>query len=208
LLLDGSAVRVWSSDMRKSRKPHPIVQVVENTASELNDLLNAIGLRLSLMRHQLEESASEAEIARLAALIDKASQRVRRLEEYTRAEELVASMRPGRVTKKPETSGAGSSALLSDEKPETALLITDPSIDDRAIKECLERSGCIVVVAESSADGLKLLQSNQPFDHIVSDSAFLTETGWKFTAELSRAAPASRVYILHRPCPPVSNPVR
>jgi hypothetical protein len=121
-LLDGSAVREWSSDMRKLRRPHPIVQVVENTASELNDILNAIGLRLSLLRHQLEASTSEAEIARLAGLIDKASERVRRLEEYARAEELVASMRPGRARKKPESSG-----LLTDERPGTALLITDPS---------------------------------------------------------------------------------
>src|ERR1700674_1481083 len=112
MLLDGSAVRVRSSDMRKSRRPHPIVQVVENTAGELNDILNAIGLRLSLLRHQLEESKSEAEIARLAGLIDKASQRVRRLEEYTHAEALVASMRPGRARKKPKTSGMSSSALL------------------------------------------------------------------------------------------------
>jgi PleD family two-component response regulator len=207
MILDGSAVRVWSSDMRKSRRPHPIVQVVENTAAELNDLLNAIGLRLSLLRHQLEASSSEAEIARLAGLIDKASQRVRRLEEYTRAEELVASMRPGRARKKPKTSDASSSALLSDETSGTALLITDPSIDDSAIRECLERNGCTVVVAESSADGLKLLQSGDPFDHIVCDSAFLSDAGWKFTAELSRAAPASRVYVLHRTRSPVSNPV-
>jgi PleD family two-component response regulator len=193
--------------MRKSRRPHPIVQVVENTAGELNDLLNAIGLRLSLLRHQLEASSSEAEIARLAGLIEKASQHVRRLEEYTRAEELVASMRPGRARKKLETSGASTSALPSDERSGTALLITDPSIDDSAIKECLQRSGCTVVVAESSADGLKLLQSGDPFDHIVCDSTFLTETGWKFTAELSRAAPASRVYVLHRPRSPVSIPV-
>src|ERR1700688_2125911 len=95
LLLDGSAVRGWNSDMRKSGRPHPIVQVVENTAGELNDLLNAIRLRLSLLLYQLAGSANEAEIARLAGLIDKASQRVRRLEEYTHAEELVASMRRG-----------------------------------------------------------------------------------------------------------------
>ena len=45
--------------------------------------------------------------------------------------------------------------------------------------------------AESSADGLRLLRSNASFDHIVCDSAFLAESGWKFTAEISRAAPSS-----------------
>ena len=71
--------------MTKSRKPHPIVQVVQDTASELNDLLNAVGLRIALFRHQLEATAAEAEMARFAGLIDKAAQRVRRLDDYTRA---------------------------------------------------------------------------------------------------------------------------
>lgn len=194
--------------MGKSRKPHPIVQVVQNAAYELNDLLNAIGLRASLLQHQLEASAYAAEMVRLAGLIEKASQRVRRLEEYTRAEELVALMRPGRAKKQSATSGTDSPAPLSEQRPRTALLISAASVDDSSIKECLERSGYTVVVAGSSADGLRLLQSNATFDHIVCDSAFMAETGSRFTAELSRAAPASRVYVLHRPRMPyrASNP--
>jgi PleD family two-component response regulator len=198
-MLDSSAMRLRSSAMSKARKPHPIVQVVQNAAGELNDLLNAVGLRIALLRHQLEASAFEAEMVRLAGLIEKASQRVRRLEDYTRAEELVALMRPGRARKRSQTAGANGSPLLSEQRPRTALLITDASVDDSPIKECLERSGCKVVVAESSADGLRLLQSNAIFDHIVCDSTFLAETGWKFTAELSRAAPAARIYVLQRP---------
>lgn len=183
--------------MTKTRKPHPIVRVVQDTASELNDLLNAVGLRIALLRHQLEASAAETEMTRLAGLIDKAAERVRRLEDYTRAEELVAVMRRGHAKRKPDSADASSSAFLS-ESSQTALLISNSSADDRAIKECLEHSGCRLVVAESSADGLRLLQSNASFDHIVCDSAFLAESGWKFTAEISRAAPSSRVYILHR----------
>jgi hypothetical protein len=79
--------------MTKTRKPHPIVQVVHDTACELNDLLNAVGLRIALLRHQLEASSAEAEMIRLAGLIDKAAQHVRRLEDYTRAEELVELLR-------------------------------------------------------------------------------------------------------------------
>lgn len=184
--------------MRKPRRPHPIVEVVEQTTSELNDLLNAVGLRIALLRHQFEGSAAEAEMMRLARLIEKASQRVRRLEEYSRAEELIAAMRPGHPRRPTQKVHAGNPPFLSEEKPRTALLITDASVDDGAIRECLERSGCTVVKAESSADGLKLLQSDTEFDHIVCDSALLAEAGWKFTAELSRAAPASRVYVLHR----------
>jgi len=195
-MFDRSAVSVRSSDMTKPRKPHPIVQVAQTAASELNDLLNAIGLRISLLCHQLAASAYEAEMVRLAGLVERASQRVQRLEEYARAEELVASMRPGRTKKRPNAPATNYPAIVSEPGPRTALLITDSSVENSAIKECLERSGCTVVVAESSADGLKLLQSNDNFDHIVCDSAFLAEAGSEFAAELSRAAGASRVYVL------------
>jgi PleD family two-component response regulator len=200
-MFDRSVVSVAGSDMRKSRKPHPIVQAVQSAASDLNDLLNAIGLRVSLLKHELQSSPSEAEIVRLAGLIEKASQRVQRLQEYSRAEQLVATMRPGRPKKRSGSSSpeAASPSFLAERRPRTALLITDPSADDGSIRENLEQGGFKVVVAESSADGLRLLQSNVGFDHIVCDSAFLAETGSKFTAELSRAAPASHVYVLSRP---------
>ncbi len=182
--------------MTKPRKLNPIVVAVENATSELNDLLNAIGLRISLLQHQVEAAAFEAEIVRLAGLVDKATKRVRLLDEYVRAEALVASMRPDRAKRPAKISRAEN--LVADPQPRTALLITDPAGENGAIKECLERSGCTVVVAESSAAGLSMLQSNQSFDHILCDSAFITESGWKLTAELTRAAPESRVYVLQR----------
>ncbi len=182
--------------MTKPRKLNPIVVAVENATSELNDLLNAIGLRISLLQHQVEAAAFEAEIVRLAGLVDKATKRVRLLDEYVRAEALVASMRPDRAKRPAKISRAEN--LVSDRQQRTALLITDPAGENGAIKECLERSGCTVVVAESSAAGLSMLQSNQSFDHILCDSAFITESGWKLTAELTRAAPESRVYVLQR----------
>ena len=185
--------------MTRSRKPHPIIEVVHNSASELNDLLNAIGLRVALLRNQPEASAVEGEMARLADLIEKASQRVLRLEQYSRAEEIVASMRPGHSRRGAKNSRANSPTILTEQKPRTALLISDASIENSAIKDCLERSGCSVVVAGSTDDGLKMLQSNDSFDHIVCDSSFLAETDWKFTSELSRAAPNSRVYVVHQP---------
>ncbi len=180
--------------MTKSHKPNPIVLAVHNAASELNDLMNAIGLRISLLQHQVEGSAFESEIVRLAGLIDRASRRVRRLDEYARAEELVASMRSDRQKSRVGTFGA------ENHKTQTALLITESAGGNGAIKESLERSGCTVVVADSAAEGLRLLQSTQTFDHILCDSAFISETdGWNFTDELSRAARESRVYVLQRP---------
>jgi PleD family two-component response regulator len=196
-MFDCSVKSVWSSDMTKSRRPHPIVQVVQNAASEINDVLNAISLRISLLQHQVEASAFEAEIARLAGLIEKASQRIHRLDDYARAEELVASMRLARNRKRSRIDRSPS--VLSEPFQRTALLITDSSGEDSAIKECLERSGCTVVIAGSSDEGLSLLQSNQSFDHIVCDSTLLAESGGKFTTELSRTAPETRVYVLERP---------
>jgi CheY-like chemotaxis protein len=185
--------------MTKSRKPHPIVRVVQNAASELNDVLNAIGLRISLLQHQVEASAFEGEIVRLAALVEKASQRIHRLDDYARAEELVASMRPARARKRSRIDRTESPCLTSEPSQRTALLITNSSREDSAIKECLERSGCTVVTAGSSDEGLSLLQSSQSFDHIVCDSTLLAESGGRFTTELSRAAPETRVYVLERP---------
>jgi PleD family two-component response regulator len=181
--------------MTKSRKPHPIVQVAYKAATELNDLLNAIGLRISLLRHQLAPSANEAEMIRLAGLVEKATQRVQQLEEYARAETLVASMRPGRMKRSERMAGM---TALAEPRERTALLITDTRAENSSIKEGLEQSGFKVVVAESSTNALKLLQASDDFDHIVCDSSILAEAGWNFTSELSRSAPASRVYVLHR----------
>lgn len=183
--------------MTKSRRPHPILQVVQSAASELNDVLNAISLRISLLQHQVEASAFEAEIHRLAGLIDKASQNIRRLDDYARAEALVASMRPARNRKRSRIDRSPSRPTETSQR--TALLITDSSGEDSAIKECLERSGCTVVIAGSSDEGLSLLQSDQSFDHIVCDSTLLAESGGKFTTELSRTAPETRVYVLEGP---------
>src|ERR1700692_186261 len=114
-MFDGSVRSVWSSDMTKSRRPHPIVQVVQNAASELNDVLNAIGLRISLLQHQVEASAFEAEIARLAGLVEKATERVRLLDEYARAEALVASMRP-EIAKRPRRISRAENPAVADRK--------------------------------------------------------------------------------------------
>ena len=198
-MFDGELSTGMEFRMTKPRKLNPIVVAVENATSELNDLLNAIGLRISLLQHQVEAAAFEAEIVRLAGLVDKATKRVRLLDEYVRAEALVASMRPDRERRPTKVSRSENFAAISDRQPKTALLITDPAGENSAIKESLERSGCKVVVADSSAAGLSMLKSNQNFDHILCDSAFMTDSGWKLTAELTRAAPESRVYVLQRP---------
>src|SRR5271156_1375806 len=120
--------------MTKSRRPHPIVQVVQTAASELNDILNAIGLRISLLQHQVEASSFEGEIIRLAGLVEKASQRILLLDNYACAEEMVASMRPARNPKRSRTGRNASRSPVSETSQPTALLITDSSAENSAIK--------------------------------------------------------------------------
>src|SRR5260370_26413744 len=120
--------------MMKSRRPNPIVVAVQDAASELNDLLNAIGLRISLLQHQVEASAFEADIARLADLVEKATERLRLLDEYARAEALVGSMRPEPAKKPRKISRAENPGVAADRKARTALLITDSGGENSAIK--------------------------------------------------------------------------
>src|SRR5579863_8018648 len=76
------------------RKPAPIDLVALKAATELNDILNALGLRLALLRHRSSLSPpSNTNVDRLAGLVDKAVECVRNLQDYIRAEQLVRAIR-------------------------------------------------------------------------------------------------------------------
>jgi DNA-binding NtrC family response regulator len=76
------------------------------------------------------------------------------------------------------------------------LLIGKERSADTPIKCGLERSGCDVIVAASAADGLEALEHEPRFDNIVCDSEILDANGWNFASQVSRAAPAAKVYLL------------
>jgi CheY-like chemotaxis protein len=161
----------------------------------LNDILNALGLRVALLRHRTNPAApSSADMERVAGLVDKAVECVRNLQDYIRAEQLVGAIRTALYEQQIEIEDDGRSPQSEPRK--RVLLIGGERNEDTSIKGGLERSGCEVTVAGSAAEGLKALENEIEFDNIVCDSEILAANGWKFAGEVSRAAPACKVYLL------------
>ena len=179
-----------------SRRSPPVSLVALEAATQLNDILNALGLRLALLRyHPNPTLPSAGNIERLAGLLDKAVECVRNLQDYIRADQLVAAIRVALIEQ--EIEDAGLAELHLEDRPRVrVLLIGKERNDDTPIKIGLERSGCDVIVAASAADGLIALENEPKFDNIVCDSEIFAATGWNFANEVSRAAPAAKVYLL------------
>ena len=134
---------------------------------------------------------------RLSGLVDKAVECVRNLQDYIRAEQLVGAIRT--ALSEQQLDAAHSNA--ENEPRMRVLLIGKEHIEDgggASIKSGLERSGCDVIVAASAAEGLQALEHETDFDNIVCDSEILAANGWKFASEVSRAAPAAKVYLLQK----------
>jgi CheY-like chemotaxis protein len=178
-----------------SRRSPPVSLVALEAATQLNDILNALGLRVALLRyHPNPTLPSAGNIERLAGLLDKAVECVRNLQDYIRADQLVGAIRAALIEQEIEDAVA---ELHPEDKPRIrVLLIGKERSDDTPIKIRLERSGCDVIVAASAADGLVALENEPKFDNIVCDSEILAATGWNFASEVSRAAPAAKVYLL------------
>lgn len=191
------------SQISRRRSP-PVSLVALEAATQLNDILNALGLRLALLRyHPNPTLPSTGNMERLAGLLDKAVECVRHLQDYIRADQLVGAIRTALIEQ--EIEDAGLTEPDSEDKPRMrVLLIGRERSDDTPIKSGLERSGCDVIVAASAADGLEALENEPKFDNIVCDSEIIAVTGWNFAGEVSRAAPAAKVYLLqsdNRPRP-------
>lgn len=179
-----------SSSLRSA----PISLVALKAATELNDILNALGLRVALLRHRSNrEAPSSVDMERVAGLVDKAVECVRNLQDYIRAEQLVGAIRTALYDQQIEDRGQ---SRENESRMMRVLLIGGERSDDTSIKRGLERSGCEVTVAGSAAEGLKALENEVEFDNIVCDSEILAANGWKFAGEVSRAAPAAKVYLL------------
>ena len=178
------------------RRSPPVILVALEAATQLNDILNALGLRLALLRyHPNATLPSTGNMERLAGLLDKAVECVRNLQDYIRADQLVGAIRTALIEQEIED------AVVTEPHPEDkprmkVLLIGEARSDGTSIKTGLERSGCDVIVALSAADGLEALENEPNFDNIVCDSEILASTGWNFAGEVSRAAPAAKVYLL------------
>ena len=179
------------------RKPALVGAVALKAATELNDILNALNLRIALLRHRSNPSSmSTGDMERLSGLVDKAVECVRNLQDYIRAEQLVGAIRSAMAEQIDVVqSKAGNAPRMR------VLLIGKERGEDSnraSIKSGLERSGCDVIVAASAAEGLEALEHETEFDNIVCDSEILAANGWKFASEVSRAAPAAKVYLLQK----------
>ena len=186
------AVAKMGSQISQRRSP-PVSLVALKAATDLNDILNALNLRVALLRHRSNSAApTGTDMERVAGLVDKAVECVRNLQDYIRAEELVGAIRTALYEQQIEDRVRGPES----EPRMKVLLIGGERSEDASIKNGLERSGCEVTVAGSAAEGLKALENEIEFDNIVCDSEILAANGWKFAGEVSRAAPAAKVYLL------------
>ena len=180
------------------RPPPPVGMVALKAATELNDILNALNLRVALLRHRSNPSTrSSGDMDRLSGLVDKAVECVRNLQDYIHAEQLVGAIRS--ALNEQQLDAAHSNA--ENEPRMRVLLIGKERAEDTegtSIKSGLERSGCDVIVATSADEGLQALEHETEFDNIVCDSEILAANGWKFASEVSRAAPAAKVYLLQK----------
>ena len=182
-----------------ARIPAPIGLVALQAAIDLNDILNALGLRVALLRHhQNPVPPSTGNMDRLAELVEKAVDCVRNLQDYIRAEQLVGAIRTALIER--EIAEATASAQIGGDRPRTRVLLIGKEqtevTEDSSIRSGLERSGCDVIVAASVAEGLQALETEADFDNIICDSEILGANGLNFASEVSRAAPAAKVYLL------------
>jgi len=180
------------------RRPAPVGMVALKAATELNDILNALNLRVALLRHRSNPSSlPSGDMERLSGLVDKAVECVHNLQDYIRAEQLVGAIRSAIAEQQIDATHSNS----KNEPRMRVLLIGKERGEDNngaSIKSGLERSGCDVIVAGSAAEGLEALGHETEFDNIVCDSEILAANGWKFANEVSRAAPAAKVYLLQK----------
>ena len=178
--------------------PAPVGVVALKAATELNDILNALNLRVALLRHRSNPSSlPSGDMERLSGLVDKAVECVRNLQDYIRAEQLVGAIRSA-LSEQP--IDAPHSNAEHEPRMRVLLIGKERGEDSNgaSIKRGLERSGCDVIVAASAAEGLEALEHETEFDNIVCDSEILAANGWKFASEVSRAAPAAKVYLLQK----------
>ena len=70
------------SNAEFARRAGPIFRVVAKTATDLNDVLNAVALRSALLRGRPAGSRTDSDTWRLAGLLDRATELVRELQAY------------------------------------------------------------------------------------------------------------------------------
>jgi signal transduction histidine kinase len=77
------------------------------------------------------------------------------------------------------------------------ILVIDDDFDNlEAMKEALEGRGYEVEIALDGKEGLELLRTSPFFDSVICDVGMPIMNGWDVAQEISKVAPATRVYML------------
>jgi CheY-like chemotaxis protein len=198
------AVASMRAEMVRQYRTHPMVQAASAAATEINDILNAVSLRLALLRWQQDGGRNDASIARLSNLVEHAAIQVRQLQDYARAIEVATfALRPIELPESAVVSDANTNLLRRSARTRslnTAARVLVVSADDnlKSITGRLEDCGCTITVAESPDEALSLLDSARRFDHIVCDASIIDDTGLEFAAELCGSSRGAKVFLIAR----------
>ena len=189
-----SAATKQAELLAKGLLPEPLVDVATQAASDLNDILNAVGLRVALIRGQGNLSLAEKEIERLMKLVERAALRVHRLQHYAHSLTLprsrsLALARQGAQSEEPKERQTAPGRTR-------VLIIQGPTHDASYLRTRLSEGGCRVTVANSPADALRLIQSSRKFDHILCDAEIMAASKMTFASDFARTAPGARLYCV------------
>jgi hypothetical protein len=195
-------IAAMRAELLRQYQTHPLVQATSAAATKINDRLNAVALRLALLRWQPTGSRHEASIARLGNLVEHAAIEVRLLQDYARAVEVATvalrtiELPEAAVVSERNTGSLRRSAGTRSLVAVSRVLLVSAHENCQPITDHLERCGCLVTLAESPEDALSLLESGQRFDQVVCDATILQDTGLAFAAELAGADAGAKVFLL------------
>jgi CheY-like chemotaxis protein len=199
------AVASMRAELVRQYRTHPMVQAASAAATEINDILNAVALRLALLRWQPDGPRNDASITRLSNLVEHAAIQVRQLQDYARAVEVATfALRPIEL---PESAVVGDtntgllrrSARTRSLNTAARVLVVSADNDNRkSIVDRLEHCGCTMTVAESPDEALSLLDSGRRFDHVVCDATILEDTGLEFAAAIAGSGRGAKVFLIAR----------
>lgn len=196
------AIASMRAELLRQYRTHPMVQAASAAATEINDILNAVALRLALLRWQSNGSRNDASIARLSNLVEHAAIQVRQLQDYARAIEVATfALRPielpeSAVVMENSTGLLRKSARTKSLVTASRVLVVSTDDNRKSIADYLERCGCTITVSESPDEALRLLESGQRFDQVVCDAAILEDSGLAFAAEIAGSGPSAKVFLL------------
>lgn len=198
------AVASMRAELVRQYRTHPMVQAASAAAREINDILNAVSLRLALLRWQQDGPRNDASVTRLSNLVEHAAIQVRQLQDYARAIEVATfALRPIELPESAVVGDASTNLLRRSARTRSlnaAARVLVVSADDnrKSITDRLERCGCNVTVAGSPDEALRLLESGRRFDHVICDATIFEDTGLEFAAELAGPSSGANIFLITR----------